>query len=510
MGNTEERKLHKLKGLKSKQVVLLRRQNRHVMNVAGNLLQERYVASLSIEPMRQLLGAAPASELDRHIERARQLLIGRVVWNINSTGVGGGVAEMLQSLLAYARGAAIDARWLVISGDEGFFQVTKRLHNFLHGNGGDGKALGAAEQEAYRATMKRNAAALAAVVHRGDVVILHDPQTAGLIAPLKAMGAVVVWRSHVGAESVNSFVESGWKFLRPFVAGADAYVFSRHGYVPSGLCGDRVEIIPPAIDPFSPKNQDLAPEVIRALMQHVGLVAGNERNGAAPVFRRLDGSPGRVERHCDVQSTGPPPDFDTPIVVQVSRWDRLKDPLGVMRGFVDHVVPHLDAHLILAGPTVHAVADDPEGEQVLDEIERAWRALPQFSRSRVHLACLPMSDIEENAAIVNALQRHAAVVVQKSLQEGFGLTVTEAMWKARPVIASSVGGIVDQIEDGQTGLLLRDPSDLTGFGRLVRHVLADKERAQHLGEQAKLRVQRDFLFHRSLIQFLGMLGQLIH
>jgi trehalose synthase len=477
--------------------------------VSDKLLQERQVVSLSIEPMRGLLGPDAAEQLNRHVESARQLLAGRVVWNINSTGVGGGVAEMLQSLLAYARGAAIDARWLVISGDEAFFQVTKRLHNFLHGAAGDGKVLGAAEQEAYRATIQRNGAELAALVRPNDVVILHDPQTAGLIPLLKATGALVVWRSHVGAESVNQYVESGWEFLRPFVAGADAYVFSRHAYVPGGLCCGHVEIIPPSIDPFSPKNQDLAPEVIGAVLQHVGLVVGNKPDAAAPVFRRFDGAPGQVARRCDVESTGPP-DCNSPIVVQVSRWDHLKDPLGVMRGFVEHVAPHVNAHLILAGPTVHSVADDPEGQQVLEEVKRAWRDLPHVRRSRVHLACLPMDDVEENAAIVNALQRHAAVVVQKSLQEGFGLTVTEAMWKARPVIASAVGGILDQIEDGRSGLLLHDPRDLAAFGRLVCQVLTDKDQAQRLGAEARQRIQQHFLFHRHLIQYLRLLERLMH
>src|SRR5205085_2558120 len=142
-------------------------------------------------------------------------------------------------------GAGVDARWLVIRGDERFFRVTKRLHNFLHGDPGDGKALAAPQQRAYAALIARNARELAGRIRRDDVVILHDPQTAGLIAPLKATGAVVVWRSHVGAETVNEYVERGWEFLRPFVAGADAYVFSRHAYVPPQLSGCRVAVIPP-------------------------------------------------------------------------------------------------------------------------------------------------------------------------------------------------------------------------------------------------------------------------
>jgi len=478
-------------------------------NSSNKRLQQIHVAALPIEPMHALLDREEARQLDDNIRRARKLLAGRVVWNINSTAIGGGVAEMLRSLLGYAGGMGIDARWHVIRGDKGFFRITKRLHNFLHGDAGDGEALGPAEQQAYRATSARNAEELAALIRRQDLVILHDPQTAGLITPLKETGSVVIWRSHVGAESVDEYVARGWEFLRPFIHAADAYIFSRQAYVPPELGGDRVRIIPPSIDPFSPKNQDLAPEAIDAILQHAGLIVGDKPDAGDRIFRRYDGSSGRVDRRCDVHSTGPLPHHETPIVVQVSRWDRLKDPLGVMRGFAENVVADRDAHLVLAGPTVHSVTDDPEGHQVLDEVERAWRDLPHVERSRVHLACLPMADIEENAAIVNALQRHAALVVQKSLQEGFGLTVTEAMWKARPVIASAVGGIREQIEDGRTGLLLRDPRDLAAFGRLVRQVLSNKDQAEHLGQQARWHVQRHSLVNRHVAQFFRLLEQLL-
>ena len=198
---------------------------------------------------------------------------------------------------------------------------------------------------------------------------------------------------------------------------------------------------------------------------------------------------------CEVLSTGPPPSVGDPLVVQVSRWDRLKDHMGVMLGFAEHVV-HPDAHLILAGPNVTSVTDDPEGAEVLEEAAAAWRGLPHVRRSRIHLACLPMADIEENAAIVNALQRHATVVVQKSIAEGFGLTVAEAMWKARPVVASAVGGIQDQIEDGVTGLLLEDPADLEGFGKLVTRLLEDPAFATELGSHAREEVRAHFLANR--------------
>jgi len=195
----------------------------------------------------------------------------------------------------------------------------------------------------------------------------------------------------------------------------------------------------------------------------------------------------------------------TPIVLQVSRWDPLKDPLGVLQGFTRHVPDGLGAHLVLAGPAAESVSDDPESEQVLQQVRRAWAALPRAARDRVHLACLPMDDLEENGAVVNALQRRADVIVQKSLAEGFGLTVAEAMWKARPVVASRVGGIQDQIAHGKSGLLLDDPSDLVSFGKAIETLLEDREGARQLGEEAHRRVGEDYLAPHRLTQELDLI-----
>jgi trehalose synthase len=203
---------------------------------------------------------------------------------------------------------------------------------------------------------------------------------------------------------------------------------------------------------------------VTAVLRAGGLAADHHHPSRA-VFERLDGSTGRVPRAAHMieeNALG----LDTPTVAQVSRWDRLKDPLGVLSAFVEHVRADEDPHLVLAGPDVTAVADDPEGAEVLAEVETAWRELPRAARRRVHLALLPMDDPDENAVTVNALQRRADVVVQKSIAEGFGLTVAEAMWKGRPVVASAVGGIQDQIEDGITGLLVA-PHDLPAFGAKV-------------------------------------------
>jgi trehalose synthase len=302
----------------------------------------------------------------------------------------------------------------------------------------------------------------------------------------------------------------GWDFLAPYFADVRAFVFSRSAYIPAGLDGARTVVIPPSLDPFTPKNQELDEATVRAMLVQTGLVEGPPGEGAT-TFLRGDGSPGRVDRAADVVRLGRAPVWETPLVVQVSRWDPLKDHLGVMHGFAAMLTEGSDpagASLVLAGPSVRAVADDPESASVYDELLTAWRELPHAHRGRVHLASLPMEDAEENGAIVNALQRHAAVVVQKSLHEGFGLTVTEAMWKARPVVASAVGGIQDQIVDGEHGLLLHDPQDLPALGAALRRVLSDADLAAHLGGSAQQRVREEYLGIRHLLQYAELLARI--
>jgi trehalose synthase len=196
-------------------------------------------------------------------------------------------------------------------------------------------------------------------------------------------------------------------------------------------------------------------------------------------------------------------------VLQVSRWDALKDPHGVIIGFAEHIAPCTDAHLVYAGPAVAAVSDDPEGAAVFKHAHEQWIALPERLRARIHLVLLPMDDPEENAAMVNALQRSADVVVQKSLAEGFGLTVAEAMWKSRPVVASRLGGIQDQIEDGVSGLLLDDPRDLPAFGHAVNGLLNDATAAAAMGSAATERVRGHFLAPHSLLAYFDLLCELL-
>jgi trehalose synthase len=466
----------------------------------GTLRLERFEAVLPAEPYEVVRSAA---------ERAGHLLAGRVVWNVNSTARGGGVAEMLMSLLAYARGAGVDARWLVIPGSRSFFELTKRLHNHLHSVPGDGGELGESERGEYEGALAASSEALAESVDRRDVVIVHDPQPAGLIPRLEEIGVPVIWRCHVGIDNPGPLSRSAWSFLLPYIEPADAYVFSREAFVWDGLDRGRIELIAPVIDAFSAKNQELDPGAVEAILHVAGLNDGARPGpGRDPVFRREDGTPAAVRR-CARLVEERPLRADDPMVLQVSRWDRLKDPLGVISGFAEHVVPETDAHLVYAGPAVDAVSDDPEGVAVLREAGELIASLDRRARERVHLACLPMDDVEENAAIVNALQRRADVVVQKSIAEGFGLTVAEAMWKARPVVASRIGGIQDQIVDGVSGILLENPTDLGPYGAAVRGLLQDRARAEAIGREAQHRVRDEFLAVRGLMQYLDLIERLI-
>jgi trehalose synthase len=463
-------------------------------------LEQVPVAALSPERFRSLLGER-FEQVDEAIATATELLTGRVIWHVNSTAHGGGVAELLQSLLAYARGAGVDVRWMTISGDPDFFRVTKRLHNRLHDSRGDGGPLGTAEREVYESALIEAADELALLVEPGDIVYIHDPQPAGLIPHIKTRDLSIIWRCHIGVDSPGEIAREAWDFLRPDIVDADAYVFSRQRFVWSGLDEERIWIVPPSIDAFSPKNQDLPPEAVRSILAVTGIAVSDHPRDA--MFERFDGSPARVARAAEIDQDAPVPD-EARVVTQVSRWDRLKDPVGVLRCFAGHLRTE-DAHLLLVGPSVAGVADDPEGAEVLSEVRAHRDGLPPAKRARVHLASLPMDDIEENAAMVNAIQRRSDVIVQKSLAEGFGLTVAEGMWKARPLVASAVGGIQDQIEDGVSGLLIEDPRDLGSVAAAIDGLLDDPGRAREIGEAARRRVLEQFLGTRHLVQYMHLL-----
>jgi trehalose synthase len=465
------------------------------------------LADVTVTPLRperfaDVLDAEGAERLAHTIAHGREVLGDRTIWNVNSTARGGGVAEMLRSLIGYSQGAGIDARWVVVPGDEAFFAVTKRLHNRLHGVD-DGAPL---DREVYEARCHANAEQLARRVRPSDIVLLHDPQTAGMVPMLLETGAPVIWRAHIGLDLPNDAAREAWQFLIPYVDRADAFVFSRLAYAWEGLDRQRVTVIAPSIDAFSPKNQAMSFTAVTAVLRAAGLAADHHDPSRA-AFERLDGTVGRVERQARMIEEHALR-LDVPLIAQVSRWDRLKDPIGVLEGFAEHVRAGETPHLVLAGPDVAAVADDPEGAEVFAEVESAWHGLPRDLRRRVHLALLPMDDPDENAVIVNALQRRADVVVQKSLAEGFGLTVAEAMWKGRPVVASHVGGIEDQIEDGRSGWLV-PPADLAAFGSRVTDLLADPYDAERMGAAAQERVRDRFLGPRHLAEYVELFERVL-
>jgi trehalose synthase len=456
------------------------------------------VPPLDPSRLEPFLGRARVADLERTAAGLRERLGDRRVVNVNSTAVGGGVAEMLQTLLGYARGLGIHTEWLVIEGDPEFFEITKRIHNGLYGGPGDGGELGEAQRAPYERTLTANVAGIARAVRQGDVVLVHDPQPAGLVPVLLEAGALVIWRCHVGLDETNAWAERAWSFVRPYVENAHGFVFSRERFAPAWIPREHLAVIPPSIDPLAPKNEALDRETMLGALASAGLLSQDGRADHPAVLRRA-----RVVRE------GEPPSPATPLVVQVSRWDRMKDMPGVLRGFVEGVDAKTGAHLVLAGPAVDGVTDDPEGLQIWEETAALWHALPAEQRARVHLAAVPMDDPLENALVINALQRHAAVVVQKSVAEGFGLTVAEAMWKSRPVVASAVGGIADQIVDGESGLLLDDPGDLDRLGTLVSRVLESPTEAARLGENARHRIADRFLPDRQLLRYASLLHGLL-
>lgn len=432
---------------------------------------------LPLDRLAPVIGRDRMEALQAGAGRVVARLGERRVWQVNSTATGGGVAEMLPVLVGYAKASGADVRWVVISGDPDFFAVTKRLHNRIHGAAGDDGALGEVEFDHYARITDENARSLMEQVRPGDVVVLHDPQTAGLVAPLQGAGARVVWRSHIGADRENDQTREAWGFLRPLVEGADCLVFSRSAYVPDWVPATKSAVIPPSIDPLSSKNRELTDTERVEILRKVGSFDGS----LAP---------------------------DAPFVVQVSRWDRLKDMPGVMRGFVDHLVTYTDAVLGLVGPDVSGISDDPEGQAVYEECVALWESLPSAQRARVRLISLPVDDVDENAQMVNAIQRHASVVVQKSLAEGFGLTVSEGMWKSRPVIGSAVGGIPDQIAPG-TGVLLEDPTDLDTFGRELRSLLEDEPRVASMGSAAHEHIRANFVGDAHLLRWIAVVDRML-
>src|SRR5579859_2030786 len=469
-------------------------------------LDEVTIHAVSPDRFASILPAERAAAFASTLQRTQKVLDGRTLWQVNSTEHGGGVAEMLQSLLGYVLGAGIHTRWLVVDGDDGFFEVTKRIHFLLHGEAGDGRDLHPGDRAVYEHALADDVERIVDLVRPGDPVVLHDPQTLGLAPALRQAGAHVIWSCHIGADHPNRNTRAAWKFLLPYVEQTAAQGFSRRQHVWPGLDRSTVAVIPPCLDAFSPKNQHLDADTVDAILSAAAIIPAVSDGNAD--FVRQDGTPGTGSSHVRMIEHDPLP-VRAPIVTQSSRWDPLKDHAGVLASFARHVSSDTGAHLVLAGPAPDSIVDDPGSQETLAELQRDWEALERSSQQRIHLACLPMKDAEENAAVVNALQRRSDVVVQKSLAEGFGLTVAEAMWKARPTIGTRVGGIQDQIDNGRSGILIDDPRDLAALGQAVTGLLEDYDKAVMMGVEGRQRVMDEYLAPCYLSRYLRLIDTVV-
>lgn len=365
-------------------------------------------------------------------------LKGKSIQHVNSTAVGGGVAEILNRMVPLLKEIGVDVRWDVIKGGEAFFNATKKIHNALHG----------AEEEItgeiwenFVETNRRNSEELPC---SSDIVFVHDPQPIGLIEQKDARRNKWIWRCHI---DISNAQERIFKLLRPHVSRYDAAVFSAPSF--SKDLPVRQFLIAPSIDPLSDKNKELPDGVMEDVLTAYGIRS------------------------------------DKPMVTQISRFDRLKDPVGVIKAY-RMVKRYVDCQLVLAGGTA---SDDPESVEVFEQVKKEADGDPD-----VHILLMQQNDIH-----INALQRASAVIVQKSVREGFGLTVTEALWKAKPVVASAVGGITVQIKNRQHGLLCHRTD---GAALAIKQLLQNPDYGRRLGENGREHVRRNFLLTRHLKDYL--------
>ncbi|MFF5705145.1 glycosyltransferase [Streptomyces sp. NPDC012794] len=450
-----------------------------------------------IEP---IVGAERTETVRDTLRGVCELLDGRTVWHISDNPVRGGVAELLRANLPCLAGEGISTRWAIIGGPPEFRAFTKSLYYRLCGVAPGAKAADLERgRRMYERICAETAARLVPAMGRRSIVVLHDHQTAGLIPHLREAGCTVLWRVHVGTALREDLAAPGWEFLYRYISSAHCHITSYPGVLPAGPPAVDRRVVQPSIDPLSPKNIPLRPDADPSrLLAGAGLIeeAGGAPRGRHALTDLLVRHPARV-----VRAGGPAP-AGAPLVTQVSRWDRVKDVPGVIRGFAEYVDPAFGAHLMLVGPDTRG---DRQAEQVFAECRQAWEDLGPRGR-RVHLVQVPTDNRSEHALTVNAVQRHSAVVIQKSLAEGFGLTVSEAAWKGRPVVAAPVGGIREQVEHGTTGLLLSDPRDLRGLGEAVNRLLSDRDYARELGRNGHQRVLRRFLTDSSVLGFARVLA----
>ena len=396
-----------------------------------------------IQDYEPIVGKDTLDELHMLADR----LSGKVIQNINSTFTGGGVAEILARLVPLLNQLGVDARWNIIQGNNAFFDVTKKFHNAFHGK--DEKI----RDEDFALFLEISQKNIEELKLNGDIFFIHDPQPVALINNREKLGGKWIWRCHIDSSKPNKKV---WEFVRSFVINYDAVIFSAPNFAQK--LPIRQFMISPSIDPLSDKNKELPPEVLNTVLRKYAL------------------------------------DTKKPMIVQISRFDYLKDPLGVIEAF-EIVRKNIDCQLVLAGGTAD---DDPESDKVLAEVKERSATNPD-----IHILLIPPnSDIE-----INALQRAATIIMQKSLREGFGLTISEALWKGKPVIATAVGGIPLQVKNKLTGLLCHS---VEGAAYDLKNLLSNPEYAQWLGKNGREHVRQNFLITRHLKEYMLLFILLNH
>ncbi len=441
------------------------------------------------------------------------------IWMVNSTAIGGGVAEMLPSQMRILRELGLKIEWLVIEADDQhFFEVTKNIHNAIHGSGAG--QFTEEDKEVYERVNEENLDKALSFIKDGDIVVIHDPQPMPLGAHIRKHRDVrLVWRCHIGLNEENDTTRSVWDFLSNYTDSYDHFVFSLIEYVPEVL-SDRSIIITPAIDPLSHKNRMLQIHKCIGILHQSGVI--NDRDPILYPFyehgvRRVmpDGSFNEVNHHSKLDLVY------RPVVTQISRWDRLKGFKELMDAFIhmkrenENRDPDTLAYrriqksrLVLAGPDPKYVSDDPEGMEVLEELTREYKSIPAALQDDIAILLLPLDNPKENALIVNALQFSSSIVVQNSIQEGFGLTATEAMWKKTPVLVSGAAGLVHQVIDNQTGKVNHDPSDIVSLSESLDLMLNNPKERDKWAFNGQVRVIENFTLFTQLKDWLELLARL--
>lgn len=447
---------------------------------------------------------------------------GRSVLMLNSTAKGGGVAEMLPRMVLMLNEVGITARWAVMKIEQPeFFKLTKRIHNMVHGHGDS--ALNAADKKLYEEVSRNVADGLRTHLKDGDLLVVHDPQPLGAGAMLKKdLGIHVIWRCHIGLDIASPVTRAAWNFLKPYAEACDHSIFSAPEYIP-GFLASRASVIHPGIDPLSHKNRNLTPHKLTGVLCNAGLTKEH-----APVLTpKFSQQATRLQPDGKFGDATLPDEIGflyRPIVAQVSRWDRLKGFGPLLAGFIrlkeklrqsksELPLRHRRrieiARLVLAGPDPNSVQDDPEGREVLDELKKIYCGLDAEFQKDIALLSLPMDSRKNNELMVNAIQRCASIVVQNSLREGFGLTVTEAMWKGTPVLGTEACGLRQQIRDGIDGRLIRNPEDPHEIANCLDEMFSDDSESERFSRNAQKRAYTEFLVFAQVQQWLRVLAKCV-